>query len=128
MDQEIVKINLLGMPRTKLIKFFADMGEKPFRAKQVMQWIHQYGVHDFDEMTNISKGLREKLKTAVDNAVPDYKEARSVYAGHSASQEAITKGQKLIQSTFDDETGSLKGIISAKEILLFVSLSNDIVR
>ena len=62
MEQENVKINLLGMPRAKLIEFFADMGEKPFRAKQVMQWIHQYGVHDFDEMTNISKSLREKLK------------------------------------------------------------------
>ena len=62
MEEEIVKVNLLGMPRAKLIEFFAEMGEKPFRAKQIMQWIHQYGVHDFDEMTNISKGLREKLK------------------------------------------------------------------
>lgn len=56
------KINLLGMPRQKMIDFFADLGEKPFRAKQVMQWIHQYGVMDFDEMSNISKVLREKLK------------------------------------------------------------------
>jgi len=56
------KINLLGMPRQKMIDFFAGLGEKPFRAKQVMQWIHQYGVMDFDEMSNISKALREKLK------------------------------------------------------------------
>lgn len=56
------KINLLGLTRQKMIDFFADIGEKPFRAKQVMQWIHQYGVHEFDEMTNISKVLREKLK------------------------------------------------------------------
>ena len=63
MVQENTKVNLLGMPREKLIAFFADIGEKQFRAKQVMQWIHQYGVHDFDEMTNISKALREKLKT-----------------------------------------------------------------
>jgi len=62
MEQEIVKVNLLGMPRAKLIEFFAEIGEKPFRAKQVMQWIHQYGIHNFDEMTNISKVLREKLK------------------------------------------------------------------
>jgi len=61
--QETTKINLLGLPRQKLIDFFAGIGEKPFRAKQVMQWIHQYGVHDFDEMSNISKVLREKLKT-----------------------------------------------------------------
>jgi len=61
-SEDIKKINLLGMPRQKMIDFFADMGEKPFRAKQLMQWIHQYGVHDFDEMSNISKVLREKLK------------------------------------------------------------------
>lgn len=56
------RVNLLGMPRQKLIEFFAGLGEKPFRAKQVMQWIHQYGVKDFDDMTNISKTLRQKLK------------------------------------------------------------------
>lgn len=56
------QINLLGLTREKMIDFFAGLGEKPFRAKQVMQWIHQYGVSDFDLMTNISKGLREKLK------------------------------------------------------------------
>lgn len=56
------KINLLGLTRQKMIDFFAEMGEKPFRAKQVMQWIHQFGVHEFDEMTNISKTLREKMK------------------------------------------------------------------
>jgi 23S rRNA (adenine2503-C2)-methyltransferase len=59
---ENTQVNLLGLPRQKMIDFFAEMGEKPFRAKQVMQWIHQYGVHDFDEMSNISKVLREKLK------------------------------------------------------------------
>ncbi len=62
MVKENIKINLLGLSRDKLINFFAEIGEKPFRAKQIMQWIHQYGVHDFDEMTNISKSLREKLK------------------------------------------------------------------
>ena len=59
---ELKKINLLGLTRQKMIDFFADLGEKPFRAKQVMQWIHQYGVADFDEMTNISKALRERMK------------------------------------------------------------------
>ena len=58
---ETTKINLLGLPRQKMLDFFAEIGEKPFRAKQIMQWIHQFGVHDFAEMTNISKALREKL-------------------------------------------------------------------
>jgi 23S rRNA (adenine2503-C2)-methyltransferase len=60
--QQAAKVNLLGLTRDKMIRFFADMGEKPFRAKQVMQWIHQYGISDFDLMTNISKPLREKMK------------------------------------------------------------------
>lgn len=50
------------MDSSDLADFFVQIGEKPFRAAQVMKWIHQFGVSDFDEMTNISKVLREKLK------------------------------------------------------------------
>jgi len=42
--------------------FFANLGEKAFRASQVTKWIHQLNVTDFDQMTNISKALREQLK------------------------------------------------------------------
>ncbi|MFM7812389.1 MAG: 23S rRNA (adenine(2503)-C(2))-methyltransferase RlmN, partial [Acinetobacter junii] len=48
------KVNLLGMSRTELETFFEELGEKKFRAGQVMKWIHQYFVTDFAEMTNIS--------------------------------------------------------------------------
>ncbi len=57
-----LKTNLIGLNRASLERYFADLGEKPFRAKQVMQWIHQHGVVDFDDMTNLSKKLREQLK------------------------------------------------------------------
>ena len=56
------KINLLGLSREKLKALFAELGEKPFRAEQVMKWIHQRGVLDFDAMTDISMALRERLK------------------------------------------------------------------
>lgn len=56
------KINLLNLSLSGLGDFFADLGEKPFRAVQVQKWIHQYGVNDFDAMSNVSKSLREKLK------------------------------------------------------------------
>lgn len=65
------KVNLLGLSRQKMLDFFAEQGEKPFRAKQVMQWIHQYGVTDFDEMTNISKALRAKLKRVSEIQAPE---------------------------------------------------------
>ena len=69
--QEDKRINLLGMPRQKMLDFFSSIGEKPFRAKQVMQWIHQYGVHDFEEMSNISKVLRSKLSSIAKIEGPD---------------------------------------------------------
>ncbi len=56
--------NLLGLDRAGLEEFFASIGEKKFRATQVMKWIHQLGVVDFQEMNNLSKGLRNQLVEA----------------------------------------------------------------
>ena len=53
--------NLLGMDRAALEAFFIEMGEKKFRATQVMKWIHQQGVVDFEQMNNLSKDLRNRL-------------------------------------------------------------------
>ena len=61
-NNTVTKVNLLGMSRPQMEKFFEDMGEKKFRAGQVMKWIHQFFVTDFAEMTNISGKLREKLE------------------------------------------------------------------
>ncbi len=55
------RINLLGLDRAGLERFFVAIGEKPFRAKQLMQWIHQRGVTDFARMTDLSKALRARL-------------------------------------------------------------------
>ena len=59
------KINLLDLNRSGLASFFVELGEKPFRSKQLMQWVHQRGVTDFEKMTDMSKALRETLS---DNA------------------------------------------------------------
>jgi len=53
--------NLLGLDRPGLEAFFASIGEKKFRATQVMKWIHQLGVTDFQQMNNLSKDLRNQL-------------------------------------------------------------------
>ena len=55
------KTNLLGMSSAQLSDFFQSIDEKPFRAVQVIKWIHQYGVDNISLMTNLSKGLRDKL-------------------------------------------------------------------
>ncbi|QJR15706.1 23S rRNA (adenine(2503)-C(2))-methyltransferase RlmN [Usitatibacter palustris] len=55
------RTNLLDFTLPRLTAWFAELGEKPFRAKQVFSWVHQRGVDDFDAMTDLAKGLREKL-------------------------------------------------------------------
>ncbi len=55
------RTNLLGLSGDELEQFFAARGEKPFRARQLMQWTHQRGVVDFESMTDLSKSLRQRL-------------------------------------------------------------------
>lgn len=54
--------NLLDFDAAGLAGFFAEHGEKPFRARQVLRWMHRFGESDFDAMTDIAKSLREKLR------------------------------------------------------------------
>ncbi|MDE1460505.1 23S rRNA (adenine(2503)-C(2))-methyltransferase RlmN [Spartinivicinus poritis] len=61
MTSVVAKTNLLGLTKPKLEAFFESIGEKKFRATQVMKWIHHYGVDNFQDMTNLGKSLREKL-------------------------------------------------------------------
>ena len=54
-------VNLMGLSLRQMEQFFLDIGEKKFRAQQVLKWIHHAGVDDIEEMTNLGKALREKL-------------------------------------------------------------------
>ncbi|MGZ5035583.1 MAG: 23S rRNA (adenine(2503)-C(2))-methyltransferase RlmN [Usitatibacter sp.] len=64
------KANLLDFTLPAMTEWFAAQGEKPFRARQVYQWIHQRGVGDFDAMTDLAKSLREKLKAIAEVRAP----------------------------------------------------------
>lgn len=57
----MTKINLLDFDRQKLSHFFLELGEKSFRATQILKWIYQEDVYDFNEMSNLSKTLRAYL-------------------------------------------------------------------
>ncbi len=59
------------MDRPSLEAFFVALGEKPFRATQLLQWIHQRGVSNLDEMTNISKSLRTRLAETTEIRCPE---------------------------------------------------------
>jgi 23S rRNA (adenine2503-C2)-methyltransferase len=54
-------VNLLDFDAAGLAAWFAQLGEKPFRARQVLRWMHRFGVDDFGQMTDVAKSLRAKL-------------------------------------------------------------------
>ena len=66
--------NLLDLDLPGLVAFFESIGEKPFRARQVSHWLHQYGADDFAQMTDLAKSLRAKL--------PEVAEIRPPVLGH----------------------------------------------
>ncbi len=65
------RINLMDLDYDGLKDFFTSLGEKPFRATQVLKWVHQRGIAEFDSMTDLSKSLREKLVELCDIRAPE---------------------------------------------------------
>jgi 23S rRNA (adenine2503-C2)-methyltransferase len=66
-----ILVNLLNLNQPQLADYFTSIGEKPFRAKQLMRWMHHFGVLDLDQMTDIAKVLREKLRQEAEFRLPD---------------------------------------------------------
>ena len=66
----VARVNLLGMTRGQLETFFTDLGEKRFRAQQVMKWVHHRGVRDFAAMTDLSQSLRDTLQDIAEVTPP----------------------------------------------------------
>jgi 23S rRNA (adenine2503-C2)-methyltransferase len=64
------KTNLLGLTRAELEAFVAGMGEKPFRARQLFKWLYKRCGADFDQMTDLAKSFRERLKEVAIVATP----------------------------------------------------------
>jgi 23S rRNA (adenine2503-C2)-methyltransferase len=65
-----MSVNLLGLDPEALGAFCAGLGEKPYRARQLLRWIHQNGVGDFGAMTDISRPLRERIAACASIAAP----------------------------------------------------------
>ena len=68
---EEVRVNLLGHSESALVEFFAGLGEKPFRARQVLQWMHQRNIDTFAEMTDLSEDLRAQLAEIATIRLPE---------------------------------------------------------
>ncbi len=65
------KVNLMNLTRAQMREFFAELGEKPFREDQLVKWIYHFGQDNFDNMTNLNKKLREKLKSVAEIKAPE---------------------------------------------------------
>ena len=70
-DAPAKKINLMDLTRQQMREFLKELGEKPFRADQLVKWIYHFGEDNFDNMTNINKKLREKLKAVAEIKAPE---------------------------------------------------------
>lgn len=94
------KVELCGLTLEGLTRFVTEeLGEKPYRAGQLYRWVHQRGATDFDQMTDLSKALREKLKerAALQPLVKDL-EQRSVDG--TIKYRWRTHDGKLIESVY----------------------------
>jgi hypothetical protein len=71
MDTATTRTNLLGLTRSELEAFVAGMGEKPFRARQLMKWVYRRGVSDVAAMSDLGKVFRERLTAEAEIRVPE---------------------------------------------------------
>ena len=70
-QQNINTRNLMGMTHQDLEQYFSVVGEKSFRATQIMKWTHQQGITDYNKMTNLSKSLRDWLNKNAQMQMPE---------------------------------------------------------
>jgi 23S rRNA (adenine2503-C2)-methyltransferase len=70
MNAPAAKTNLLGLTRAELEAFIAGMGEKPFRARQLLKWLYKRAESDFDRMTDLARSFRERLKEVAEVRTP----------------------------------------------------------
>lgn len=95
------KINLLDLNRQQMREFFKNLGEKPFRADQVMKWMYHYCCDNFDEMTDINKVLRGKLKEVAEIRAPEVVEEQRSSDG--TIKWAIAVGDQRVETVYIPE-------------------------
>jgi 23S rRNA (adenine2503-C2)-methyltransferase len=110
---EAVKHNLLGLDAEELSRYFLTLGEKPFRARQVLRWIHQLGEPDFASMSDLSKALRDKLAQTACVAPPQI-------VGDTPAQDGTRKwlvkvdGANSVEAVFIPEVGRATLCVSSQ--------------
>jgi len=108
-----VKQNLLGLDEQGLARFFEAQAEKPFRARQLLRWIHQLGQSDFSKMSDLSKALREKLEHSACVAAPQVV-GDEITADGTRKWLVKVDGANSVESVFIPETGRATLCVSSQ--------------
>jgi 23S rRNA (adenine2503-C2)-methyltransferase len=108
------KTNLLGLDLPGLEAFVAALGEKPFRARQLMTWIYKRRVDDFERMTDLSKSFRAKLAAAAEIRAPEIVAEQAsadgtrkwlLRAPARAREDGVVSSEQAIEAVFIPEVG-----------------------
>ncbi|MDO4223626.1 MAG: 23S rRNA (adenine(2503)-C(2))-methyltransferase RlmN [Acinetobacter sp.] len=117
---QVNKVNLLGLSRAEMEQFFENIGEKKFRATQVMKWIHQFFVTDFEQMSNISAKLRQKLAELCEIKAPEI--VHKHYSKDGTRKWVFRVGDgagSLVETVLipaEDKTGSRKTLCISSQV------------
>ncbi|MDX7898095.1 Dual-specificity RNA methyltransferase RlmN [compost metagenome] len=95
------KTNLLDLDRDAMRAFFVELGEKPFRADQIMKWIYHSGCDDFDQMSNVNKALRERLKAIAEIRAPEI--SREQRSSDGTIKWALQVGDQEVETVYIPE-------------------------
>lgn len=109
------KVNLLDFNRAALEAFFVANEEKPFRARQLMQWVHQRGVTDFAQMTDMSKNLRDFLSANCCIELP-----------RILTQQRATDGTRKWLLSFDDSDNAIECVLIPEKSRMTLCVSSQL--
>ncbi len=98
------RVNLLGMSRAALQEFLVGLGEKPYRALQLMKWIYHQGVSDFSAMTDVGRELRERLAACAEIRPPEVAEEH-ISADGTRKWLIRVDGGSCVETVFIPEDG-----------------------
>ena len=107
------KINLLNLEHQGMREYFASIGEKPFRADQIMKWMYHFGYDDFELMTNLNKKLREKLQRDTEIKAPEISE-KQVSSDGTIKYSLTLEGGQEIETVWIPENGRATLCVSSQ--------------
>ncbi len=107
------KINLLNLDHQGMREYFTSIGEKPFRADQIMKWMYHFGYDDFELMTNLNKKLREKLQRNTEIKAPEISE-KQVSTDGTIKYALRLEGGQEVETVWIPENGRATLCVSSQ--------------